>query len=434
MKSCTCGTPKHDEDHEQRRRHEQPQQVAAGVDDVAHVRLDRSLVAGQQVGLFAGHHLFAAVVHPHAAFDPLGLALRPAELGAREFLAARPGLGRGHRCGCDRSATAVVRAFGGGPALGCRLARPARLRAPPPTATRPRRPHPCRPGCRRRPSYGPAASHLPGYFAPPGARHAPAGDARLIFWDDGRRPARADRARLLRRQPDRGAGRRRPSPTAGGRARPADDLTLAPQSDGGPGFVDVLASRLGELRHARVSGPLDDDVDRRLGVRRRVGHRLHRVRAGMRPGAARRPPTVQTAVAAHSTGVGQLIDAALRAGRAASSSDWAAAACTDGGRGLVDALGGLDAGPCPAGRRRPDRGHRRRTPAARPDGRGAVFGPQKGADPPTVALLEARLTEWAAELDRVAGRTSARSPAPGRPGASARRCWRWVGDGNPARR
>src|SRR6185369_14284571 len=44
-------------------------------------------------------------------------------------------------------------------------------------------------------------------------------------------------------------------------ARPADDLTLAPQSDGGPGFVDVLASRLGELRHARVSGPLEEDVD-----------------------------------------------------------------------------------------------------------------------------------------------------------------------------
>ncbi|HNM85418.1 MAG TPA: glycerate kinase, partial [Mycobacterium sp.] len=46
-----------------------------------------------------------------------------------------------------------------------------------------------------------------------------------------------------------------------GQARPADRLTLAPQSDGGPGFVDVLASRLGRRRTARVSGPLDDDVD-----------------------------------------------------------------------------------------------------------------------------------------------------------------------------
>ena len=30
------------------------------------------------------------------------------------------------------------------------------------------------------------------------------------------------------------------------RGRPDDELTLAPQSDGGPGFVGVLASRLGE--------------------------------------------------------------------------------------------------------------------------------------------------------------------------------------------
>ena len=41
----------------------------------------------------------------------------------------------------------------------------------------------------------------------------------------------------------------------GGSGRPDDELSLAPQSDGGPGFVDVLASQLGELRHARASEP-----------------------------------------------------------------------------------------------------------------------------------------------------------------------------------
>ncbi len=40
-------------------------------------------------------------------------------------------------------------------------------------------------------------------------------------------------------------------------ARPADTLVLAPQSDGGPGFVDVLAERLGGLQAATVRGPLD---------------------------------------------------------------------------------------------------------------------------------------------------------------------------------
>ena len=39
-------------------------------------------------------------------------------------------------------------------------------------------------------------------------------------------------------------------------ARGSDRLTLAPQSDGGPGFVEVLASRLGGLRTATVHGPV----------------------------------------------------------------------------------------------------------------------------------------------------------------------------------
>ena len=44
------------------------------------------------------------------------------------------------------------------------------------------------------------------------------------------------------------------------RVHPGDHVVTAPQSDGGPGFVDVLAGRLGERRHLRVCGPLADDV------------------------------------------------------------------------------------------------------------------------------------------------------------------------------
>ena len=47
-------------------------------------------------------------------------------------------------------------------------------------------------------------------------------------------------------------------------------------------------------------------------------------------------------------------------------------------------------------------------------GAARVFGPQKGADPDTVAVLERRLTEWAAELDAAAGR-----PVSGEKGAGA---------------
>src|SRR3546814_8214763 len=43
------------------------------------------------------------------------------------------------------------------------------------------------------------------------------------------------------------------------RGRPGDDVVIAPQSDGGPGFVDVLATAGGDIRTARVSGPLTAD-------------------------------------------------------------------------------------------------------------------------------------------------------------------------------
>ncbi len=43
-------------------------------------------------------------------------------------------------------------------------------------------------------------------------------------------------------------------------------------------------------------------------------------------------------------------------------------------------------------------------PLVGPWGAARVFGPQKGADPATVAALEERLAEWAGELDAAAGR------------------------------
>ena len=43
-------------------------------------------------------------------------------------------------------------------------------------------------------------------------------------------------------------------------ARSQDSVLLAPQSDGGPGFVDVLASRLGTVYTTRVPGPLGAGV------------------------------------------------------------------------------------------------------------------------------------------------------------------------------
>jgi glycerate kinase len=200
------------------------------------------------------------------------------------------------------------------------------------------------------------------------------------------------------------------------RGRGDDALTLAPQSDGGPGFVDVLASRLGERRSARVSGPLTSDVTAEwvFDAASATGY----VECAQACGLALLPdgPTVATAVAAHSLGVGQLLDAALHAGARRIVVGLGGSACTDGGRGLVDALGGLsqalarlDGVDLIAAT---DVEH----PLLGDMGAARVFGPQKGADPDTVAALERRLTEWAAELAATTGRDVRAEPGAGAAG------------------
>lgn len=189
------------------------------------------------------------------------------------------------------------------------------------------------------------------------------------------------------------------------RARPTDDLTLAPQSDGGPGFVAVLASRFGQLRTLRVSGPLDGDVDADWVFHPDGGGTAY-IECAQACGLSLLggPPTAGTALAAHTRGVGQLVAAASECGAGRIVVGLGGSASTDGGRGMVDVLGGLA-----AARRRlagteliaaTDVEH----PMLGPMGAAQVFGPQKGADPETVLILERRLADWAVELDAAAGR------------------------------
>jgi glycerate kinase len=210
------------------------------------------------------------------------------------------------------------------------------------------------------------------------------------------------------------------------RGRPDDALTLAPQSDGGPGFVGVLAGRLGEVHTVRVSGPLSTEVSAEW-VLDPAAPRTAYIECAQACGLALLggPPTVQTALAAHSRGVGQLIAAAVRAGAERIVVGLGGSACTDGGRGMVDELGADGRSTTTA-----------RLAAARqllagveliaatdvehpllgPMGAATVFGPQKGADPDTVRVLEQRLTDWAAELNAAAGRAVGDEPGAGAAG------------------
>ncbi|MUM22564.1 glycerate kinase [Mycobacterium sp. CBMA271] len=194
------------------------------------------------------------------------------------------------------------------------------------------------------------------------------------------------------------------------RTRPGDVLVLSPQSDGGPGFIDVLAAQLPAATRytARVRGPLDEDVDA-AWLRDGTTAYIECAQACGLPllGGA---PSVDTAWQAHSTGVGQLIAAALGDGATRIVVGLGGSSCTDGGAGLIAGLGGTgEAGIREAQRRlittelvvASDVEH----PLLGAEGAAAVFGPQKGADPDAVRRLEARLTDWAAQLETGTGRS-----------------------------
>jgi glycerate kinase len=200
------------------------------------------------------------------------------------------------------------------------------------------------------------------------------------------------------------------------RSRPADRFIVAPQSDGGPGFVEVLASRLGEKRWVRVSGPLDDTVVAAWVFEH--GSSTAYLECAQACGLALLggPPAPETALAAHSRGVGQLIAEALRCGARRIVVGLGGSACTDGGQGMVAELGGLDV----ARRQLADveliAASDTEYPLVGPWGAARVFGPQKGADTATVATLEVRLEAWALKLEEVAGRDVSSEPGAGAAG------------------
>jgi len=195
------------------------------------------------------------------------------------------------------------------------------------------------------------------------------------------------------------------------RSRPADRFVVAPQSDGGPGFVEVLAKRLGEKRRLRVSGPLDDTVEAEWVFEPDSATAYLECAQACGLALLGGPPTPETALAAHSRGVGQLIAEALRAGSTRIVVGLGGSACTDGGQAMIAELGGLDA----ARRQLADveliAASDTEYPLVGPWGAARVFGPQKGADTAAVAALEVRLEAWALELEAVAGRDVSSEPA-----------------------
>jgi glycerate kinase len=170
------------------------------------------------------------------------------------------------------------------------------------------------------------------------------------------------------------------------RSAPGDGLDLAPLSDGGPGFVEVLHTALGgRLVPVEVEGPLGAATPAVVLVDGDVAY----VEAAQACGLHLVDPGVRDPLGASSRGVGALLAAALETGAARVVVGVGGTASTDGGRGAVEALGaGWPAGVELVVATDVD------TPLLGPMGAAAVFGPQKGATPGQVAELEGRLAAW----------------------------------------
>lgn len=171
------------------------------------------------------------------------------------------------------------------------------------------------------------------------------------------------------------------------------DAVELPIGDGGEGTMDaLLAARGGELRSAVVADPLGRPVDAAYGLL--DDGRTAVVEMAQASGLWRVVEDERDALAATTRGTGELIAAAADAGAREVIVAVGGSATTDGGRGALEALDEAAVRvsmlvACDV-----------RTPweeAAR------VFGPQKGADPETVARLERRLDELARAAPRERG-------------------------------
>jgi len=223
------------------------------------------------------------------------------------------------------------------------------------------------------------------------------------------------------------------------RALPGAVLDLVPMADGGEGTVAALvAATSGTFFDASVAGPLGEPVTARYG---RLGDgRTAVIEMAAASGLALVPPGRRNPGLASSRGTGELLLAALAGGARRIVLGIGGSATNDGGAGLAQALGfrlldaeGRDLGPGGLELSRLDRidasGRDAQldgveiaiacdvdNPLCGPRGASAVYGPQKGADPETVAALDHGLQQLARIVSRDLGIAIADLPGAGAAG------------------
>ena len=237
------------------------------------------------------------------------------------------------------------------------------------------------------------------------------------------------------------AGAERP-----GAERPGTELVTIPVADGGDGTVDAAVAAGFERVLVTAAGPLGEPARASYARRGEVAViELACVCGLMRLPGGRREP-----LAASSFGLGEVLRAALEAGARRIILGIGGSASTDGGAGLLQALGArvLDARGEPLGRGLGGDVGREAAlgevaaldltglhPALRscsltiatdvdnpltgPSGAAEVYGPQKGATPAQVRELARGLAHWAAVVASATGTETAATDWSQAPGSGA---------------
>ncbi len=217
------------------------------------------------------------------------------------------------------------------------------------------------------------------------------------------------------------------SAVAGGwrRARPDDGVRLAPLADGGEGtLVAIDASGGWAWREAAAIDPLGRPIRARWLVR--DGDTVAFVEMAAASGLSLVAPEARDAARATSQGTGDLLRAVLDAGIRDIALGIGGSATSDGGAGILRALGARvddDLATVDLAGLDPRLAETRlriacdvTNPLLGPLGAAATYGPQKGADPDLVRVLDARLARFADALEAATGRRERETPGAGAAG------------------
>ena len=209
------------------------------------------------------------------------------------------------------------------------------------------------------------------------------------------------------------------------RTAPSDRLTLVPLSDGGPGFVDVLAENLdGEVHAVVTTDPLGREVPATILLTSGAGGRTAYIESAQAAGLHLLAPDERDPTRTSTVGVGTLVLAALDAGARRIVVGLGGSGTNDAGAGLLAALGAgptqrLGRGGLALEATTPDdvagldRARERLrgvdlviasdvdSPLLGLKGASAVFGPQKGATEEDAQRLENALGHFASVVARV---------------------------------